>query len=112
MNKISLSAIFLALIAAGCSVHHPPAPAPVTTTSGSPIITTSESPTPTPTPTPVPIPNPSPPAVITYTVMPGDNLWNIALYYYGDGADYPWIAAANHIANPNLIYPQQVFVIP
>lgn len=66
-------------------------------------------PTPAPTPTPEPSPEPS---ETYYTVVPGDNLWNIAVNFYGDGTRYPEIAAANGIENPNLIFPGQVFIIP
>lgn len=50
----------------------------------------------------------------TYTVKKGDCLWNIAKKFYGNGASYTKIydANTNKIANPNLIYPGQVFVIP
>ena len=50
----------------------------------------------------------------TYTVKRGDCLWNIAKRFYGNGAKYTRIydANTNKIANPNLIYPGQVFVIP
>lgn len=50
----------------------------------------------------------------TYTVKRGDCLWNIAKRFYGNGAKYTRIydANTNKIANPNLIYPGQIFVIP
>lgn len=51
----------------------------------------------------------------TYTVKRGDNLWKIAKAYYGSGALWPKIYAANRAvigSDPNLIYPGQVFVIP
>lgn len=50
----------------------------------------------------------------TYTVKRGDCLWNIAKRFYGNGASYTKIydANTNKIANPNLIYPGQIFVIP
>ena len=53
-------------------------------------------------------------ATRTYTVKSGDCLWNIAKKYYGNGALWNKIYDANtgKIANPNLIYPGQVFVIP
>lgn len=50
----------------------------------------------------------------TYTVKKGDCLWKIAKEFYGNGALYTKIYDANtkKIANPNLIYVGQVFVIP
>lgn len=50
----------------------------------------------------------------TYTVKPGDCLWNIAKRFYGSGAQYTKIYEANKgiIKNPNLIYPNQVLTIP
>src|SRR5574344_391619 len=50
----------------------------------------------------------------TYTVKNGDCLWNIAKQFYGNGSAYTKIydANTNQIANPSLIYPGQVFVIP
>lgn len=49
----------------------------------------------------------------SYTVQKGDCLWNIAKQFYGSGADYKKLAAANpSIKNPNLIYPGQVLTIP
>ena len=50
----------------------------------------------------------------TYTVKKGDCLWNIAKQFYGNGSAYTKIydANTNQIANPSLIYPGQVFVIP
>lgn len=50
----------------------------------------------------------------TYTVKRGDTLWKIAKQFYGNGALYTKIydANTNKIANPNLIYVGQVFVIP
>lgn len=58
-------------------------------------------------------PNPAVTENKTHTVVKGDTLWGIAKKYYGNGAQYPRIAAANSIIkNPNLIYPGQVFTIP
>ena len=45
----------------------------------------------------------------SYTVKSGDTLSGIAAQY---GVSYQDIAKANNIANPNLIYPGQVFTIP
>lgn len=51
----------------------------------------------------------------TYTVKSGDCLWNIAKKFYGNGAQYTKIYAANKSiigGNPNLIYAGQVLTIP
>lgn len=48
----------------------------------------------------------------SYTVVHGDNLWNIAVRAYGDGFRWVEIASANNLANPNLIHAGNQFVIP
>lgn len=48
----------------------------------------------------------------TVAVQSGDTLSAIALRQLGDATRYPEIAAANNIANPNLIFPGQRLVIP
>ena len=50
----------------------------------------------------------------TYTVVKGDTLWKIAKQFYDNGSSYTKIydANTNQIADPNLIYIGQVFVIP
>lgn len=48
---------------------------------------------------------------ITYQVKKGDNLWNIAAAYCGTGFDYPKIATANEIKNPNVIDPGKILKI-
>ena len=52
--------------------------------------------------------------VLTYTVVKGDNLWDMAVKYYGDGLRYADIFSANasQIHDPNLIYVGQIFVVP
>jgi nucleoid-associated protein YgaU len=47
-------------------------------------------------------------------IQPGDNLWTIARRTYGEGWEYTLIYRANRdqIADPDLIYPGQVFVVP
>ncbi len=47
-------------------------------------------------------------------VQPGGNLWTIARRTYGAGIQYTTIYKANRdqIADPDLIYPGQVFVLP
>lgn len=56
------------------------------------------------------------PDEILYTVVRGDNLWNIAKkpQHYGNGFAWPKIYNANkdQIKDPDLIYPKQVFKIP
>jgi LysM repeat protein len=50
----------------------------------------------------------------THTVVDGDTLWDLAETYYGDPFDWRriWNANQAQIADPNLIEPGQVFVIP
>jgi nucleoid-associated protein YgaU len=50
----------------------------------------------------------------TYTILPGDTLWDIAQRYLGAGWRYPAIFRDNRkiIRNPNLIYPEQTMTIP
>ena len=47
-------------------------------------------------------------------VQPGNSLWRIARRSYGSGPSYTVIYEANkeHIRDPDLIYPGQVFTIP
>ena len=52
------------------------------------------------------------PAPQTYTVQRGDTLSAIAKRFYGHAGEYRRIAAANNIANPDLIHPGQQLVIP
>jgi LysM repeat protein len=47
-----------------------------------------------------------------YTIQPGDTLGRIANQYYGDPMQWTRITEANNIANPDLVYPGQVFMIP
>ena len=50
----------------------------------------------------------------SHTVVGGDTLWDLAQQYYGDPFDWRRIWEANraNIADPNLIAPGQVLVIP
>ena len=51
----------------------------------------------------------------TYTVKSGDSLWKIAQQYLGKGSRYGEIYELNKSvigANPNLIYPGQVYTLP
>jgi nucleoid-associated protein YgaU len=49
-----------------------------------------------------------------FVVQPGNNLWTLARNVYGEGLRYSVIYAANmeHIRDPDLIYPGQVFTVP
>lgn len=46
-----------------------------------------------------------------YTVVRGDNLWNIAVRAYGDGFRWTEIAKVNNLTNPHLIHAGNVFTI-
>ncbi len=48
----------------------------------------------------------------SYTVVQGDNLWNIAIREYGKGFDYVKIAQANNLVNPRLIHAGNVLKLP
>jgi len=56
----------------------------------------------------------APPGTGSYTVQPGNSLWLIARHAYGEGTHYTAIFSANrdHIRDPNLIYPGQIFTLP
>lgn len=75
---------------------------------------------PSPPPTPTPHnPPPGPRATVTVKKWPGNSsgglaewdttLWGIANHF---NTSVSALAAANHIANPNLIYPGQHIVVP
>jgi hypothetical protein len=96
------------------SVHTSATPTGGQTGSGNGQQNQQTPPTPPPdTHTDPPPPAPSP-SVTHYTVVSGDNLWNISKHFYGNGVFWTRIYNANRdqISNPNLIYPGQVFVIP
>ena len=48
----------------------------------------------------------------SYTVVSGDTMWGICRKFYGDGSLAWRLAAANGVANANLIYPGQTLTIP
>jgi len=47
-----------------------------------------------------------------YTVVKGDNLWNISVRAYQDGFKWTEIAKASNLTNPGLIHPGNVLTIP
>jgi len=50
--------------------------------------------------------------VKTHKVVKGENLWNIAVKYYGDGFKWVDIATENKLANASIIEVGQELVIP
>jgi len=48
----------------------------------------------------------------SYTVVKGDDLWNIAIREYGTGYKWVNIATANKLADPGIIHPGNVLVMP
>ena len=48
----------------------------------------------------------------SYTVVSGDFLWDIAIRAYGDGYRWTDIAQANNLANPDMIFSENVLKIP
>ena len=62
---------------------------------------------------PQPKPAPQPAAAgRSYTIKPGDNLWNISKEVYGDGTKYQRILDANPGINPDNMKPGTKIVIP
>lgn len=48
----------------------------------------------------------------SYTVVHGDNLWNISVKFYGSGYNWKMIATANNLVNPRVIHAGNVLKIP
>lgn len=97
------------------------------TPTPTPVITASPTPSPSPTPAPTQMAEAeSEGEVISeqeeaartinaggeYTVVRGDNLWDIAVAAYGDGYRWTDIAEANDLVNPSIIHAGNVLTIP
>lgn len=75
-----------------------------------PVEPTEPAPAPVPEPAPEPVkPIPTPEAEVTYIVIPGDVLWKIAEKY---SITWEILAEYNNLANPHLIFPDQVIKVP
>ena len=48
----------------------------------------------------------------TYTVLDGDNLWDISVRAYGDGYRWSDIASENELVNPNIIHAGNILTLP
>ena len=48
----------------------------------------------------------------SYTVVHGDNLWNIAVAQYANGYRWVDIAKANNLTNPGLIHAGNILTLP
>jgi len=77
-----------------------------------PTITQETASEPEITPTSVPVAVEKKIQGSSYTVVEGDNLWTIAKRTYGDPYRWVDIARANNLANPDLIYPGNKFILP
>lgn len=86
-------------------------PAPAVTTAPQATVRPTLAPTAI---APAPAEKPSDTAISgsSYTVVRGDNLWDIAEKAYGDGFKWKEIAAANNLVNPRVIHAGNTFVIP
>ncbi len=98
--------------ATSTSAPNPTAPKPSAAATPAPPASSAQTPSPSPSATP-------PTDVVvadvrTTTVVRGDNLWDLARRFYGDGTRFRQIYAANasQIRDPNLIYIGQIFVVP
>ena len=103
---VTQSAVAPASAPSPASPKSPPSAAP--TLANPPAQTSNPSPSAAP-PADVVVAN-----VRTTTVVRGDNLWDLARRFYGDGMRFRQIYAANasQIRDPSLIYIGQIFVVP
>jgi 5'-nucleotidase / UDP-sugar diphosphatase len=115
------------LIVGGCTVNNYPAPPPSPGAQSSAHAISQPKPPAAPTqakppapattravaPVQQPKPAPQPGAEgRSYTIKPGDKLWNIAKDFYGDATKYQKILDANPGLNPDNMKPGTKIVIP
>ncbi|MCH6581945.1 MAG: LysM peptidoglycan-binding domain-containing protein [Proteobacteria bacterium] len=118
---VLLAALFIA-VAGGCATApeaepEPSAPAAAPEAMPEPAAAPEPMAEPEPTPTPAePMVQESGDGTLSYTVVRGDTLWDIASYrvIYGNPYQWPLIYKANshQIDDADLIEPEQVLMIP
>lgn len=112
MRQLALVGILILLIGA-CAPLRPlstPTPTLAPTLAATPTSTPTLAPSPSPTPTRTPLPLPTPTcASITYVVLAGDTLADIAALY---GTTVDAICLFNELADCSLIYVGQELLIP
>jgi nucleoid-associated protein YgaU len=107
-------------IATGQELKIPDVPVktPMGMASAAPTVTVAPTATIAPTTTPASTPSATPSlngdgiSADTYTVVHGDNLWEIAVRAYGDGYKWSEIAKANNLLNANVIHAGNVLTLP
>ena len=118
---VLLAALFIA-VAGGCATApeaepEPSAPAAAPEAMPEPAAAPEPMAEPEPTPTPAePMVQESGDGTLSYTVVRGDTLWDIASYrvIYGNPYQWPLIYKANshQIDDADLIEPEQILMIP
>lgn len=117
-TAVLLAALFIT-VAAGCATApeaEPEPAAPAAAPEAMPEPEPMAEPEPTPAPAPEPMVEEAGDGELTYTVVRGDTLWDIASYrvIYGDPYQWPLIYKANtdQIDDADLIEPEWVLTIP
>ena len=115
---VLLAALFIA-VAGGCATApeaEPEPSAPAAAPEAMPEPEPMAAPEPTPAPAMEPMVEESGDGQLSYTVVRGDTLWDIASYraIYGNPYQWPLIYKANshQIDDADLIEPEQVLMIP
>ncbi len=115
---VLVAALFIA-VAGGCATAPEPQDLRQPAGPAAPAAAPEAMPEPEPMAEPEPTPAPAPamePEQLSYTVVRGDTLWDIASYrvIYGNPYQWPLIYKANshQIDDADLIEPEQVLMIP